>query len=445
LAFSKGFSQSQITLEQIQIYSTTQPKLNYWRLPEDISSIENALDTGLFKKLNLQRNKQFKTIRKELTKQNQVGKINVDWGNSRDIPFHAYLEIYELDPTFAYQNKIADISENELERIQSIWAVSCSIFNQKHEKAFQRTISIGMIPTQSLGIGYPINIVPTTPPVLQQALCKGIGMLGPELDEMEYIEGKVSMAYATDNYWMPIVHNKPRTLFDTSKQFINYPSSTGIQLLRIPSAVLNKIDFKNKSANYRYKSIAEKIKKYRTGINSKEFYQVIQPLRDVNNNKDYTIEAYLEFNPNAAENISFIKQQPLIFIPELTHTIYEGKDSIGQFKESDYVLEKDKFFTVDQFYNGYDSTKKYKLGTNNGFESITHQKEIEGMIYNQPFSIKIGALNQQRTILLNNKIVLVVEGLTKPHQMVECNTSISQELKNLLLLIAYGEIFQSPN
>lgn len=109
------------------------------------------------------------------------------------------------------------------------------------------------------------------------------------------------------------------------------------------------------------------------------------------------------------------------------------------------MQEKDKFFTVDKYYNGYDSTKQYKLGTNNGFESITNQKEIEGIIYNQPFSIKFSALNQQRTILLNNKIVFIVEGLTKPHQMVESNTNISQELKNLLLLIAYGEIFQSPN
>jgi hypothetical protein len=437
--------QSQIALEQIQIYSTTQPKLNYWRLPEDISSIEKALDTGLFRKLSLQRIDQSKVIRKELTKQSQVGKINIDWEQTRAVPFHAYLEIYELDPTFAYQNKIADISEEEIEKIQSIWAVSCSIFNQKHEKVFQRTISLGMIPTQSLGMGYPMNIVATTPSSLFQALYKGIGMLNPALDEMEYIEAKVAMAYATDNYWMPITQNKPRITFDTSKQFISYPSPTGTQILRIPQALLNKIDLKNKSNNYRYKSIVDQIRKYRIGISSKEFYQIIQPLRDVYNNKDYTLEAYLEFNPYAAENGSFIKQAPLVFIPELTHKIYEGKDSIGQFKVREYVTEKDKFYNIDEYYNGYDSTKKYKLGTSNGLETITHQKVIEGFIYNHPFSIQFSALNHLKTIFFDNKIVLITEGINKPNQMIENSSNLTKEIKNLLLLIAYGEIFQSPN
>ena len=60
---NKLLSQSQVALEQIQIYSTTQPKLNYWHLPEDIGFIENALDTGLFAKLNLQRAPQQKAIK----------------------------------------------------------------------------------------------------------------------------------------------------------------------------------------------------------------------------------------------------------------------------------------------------------------------------------------------------------------------------------------------
>ena len=442
---TKGWGQSKVALEQIQIYSTTQPKLNYWHLPQDISTIENILDTGLFRKLNLNRIPEQKPIRRELTKQTQVGKINIDWEQSRNIPFHAYLEIYELDPTFAYQNKIADISEEELDRIQSVWAISCSIFNQKHEKAIQRTISIGMLPTQSLGMGYPINIVPTTPPALFQAIYKGIGMLEPELDEMEYIEAKVPMAYATDNYWMPVIHNKSRVLFDTSKQFISYPSIDGTQMLRIPSAVLTKIDVKNKNTNYRFQTIIEKIKKYRSGLSSKEFYQVIQPLRDVNNNKDYTLEAYLEFNPNGYDNSAYIQQLPLIFIPELTHTIYQDKDSIGQFKVRNYVPEKEKFYTVDQYYNGYDSTKKFMLGTNNGLEAINHKTIIEGKVHNHSFVIQVSATSHQKTILVDDQIVLIIEGSNKPHQMVENSTHLDKDLKHLLLLMAYGEIFQSPN
>jgi hypothetical protein len=126
---TKLYSQSQVALEQIQIYSTTQPKLNYWHLPEDIGFIEKALDTGLFAKLNLQRVAPQKTIKTVLTKQSQVGKISINWEQTRNIPFHAYLEIYELDPRFAYQNKIIDILEERVVSMQSVWVIACTVFN----------------------------------------------------------------------------------------------------------------------------------------------------------------------------------------------------------------------------------------------------------------------------------------------------------------------------
>lgn len=438
-------SQSQVALEQIQIYSGIQPKLNYWHLPQDISGLEKALDTGFFAKLNLQRVAQQKTIRKELSKQSQVGKITIDWEETRNIPFHAYLEIYELDPNFAYQNKIIDIVEDSVYSLQSVWVIACTLFNEKHDRLFQKTIAMGMTPTQSYGMGYPLLFIPTTPSALFQALGKGVGMLDPDLDDITYVDTRVPMAYATDNYWMPIIHNKPRISLDTNKQFISYASPNGLELLRIPKAILNKIDLKNKSTNYKYKQTIDEIKKFRTGLSSKEFYEVIQPLRDVKRNKDYTLNAYLEFNPYAAEGNSLMRQQALVFIPNLPHSIYEGKDSVGQFTIQDDVWEQNKYFNVDVFYNGYDSAKQYKLGLNYGPEKIIHSKVIEGKIYQHQFVIKFSAYNRQRTILLDDKIIMIVEGITKPHQMVNMVNDIPNDLRNLLLLMAYGEIFQSPN
>lgn len=440
---NKLHSQSQVALEQIQIYSTTQPKLNYWHLPEDIGFIENALDTGLFAKLNLQRAPQQKAIKTILTKQSQVGKISINWEQTRSIPFHAYLEIYELDPNFAYQNKIIDIVEERVDSLQSVWVIACTLFNQKRDRVYQKTIAMGMTPMQSFGMGYPIWS--TTPFALFQALGKGVGILEPELDDITYIDTKVPFAYATDNYWMPLIHNKPRIPLDTNKQFFSYSSNNELQLLRIPTAMLNKIDLKNKAANYRYKQTIDQIKKYRTGLSGKEFYVVIQPLRNVKANKDYTLNAFLEFNPYAAENNSFIIQQALQFMPNFPHAIYEGKDSIGQFSVQEKIWEEGKYLNVDVLYNGFDSTKQYKMGTFNGPEKIIHSKVIEGTIYKHSFAIKMSANNRLKTILLDDKIVMIVEGTNKPHQMVSMDNDIPIEIKNLLLLMAYGEIFQSPN
>lgn len=442
---TSGFSQSEVSLEQIQIFSTTQSKLSYWHLPDNISAIEKALDTGLFKELKLTRSSITPTIKKELTKQNQVGKITVNWEATRTIPFHAYLEIYEIDPVSAYQNKMVDITEDKQDSVHSIWAIACNIFNLKHERVFQKTIFLGLIPIQSLGMGYPVTSIATSPNYIFQAIGKAVSLFSPDLIDMDFLEAKVPAAYATDNYWMPITHNQPRVIFDTAKQFISFTSTNGLQLLRIPAATLNKIDLKNKNESYIFKDIVVAIKNSRQRYNAKEYYQVNQPLRDVHENKDYSIQAYLEFNPEPVYQVLENTKQALIFLPDFKHRIYEGKDSIGNFIVKEMVAEKDKYYYPDQVYNGYDSTNKYKIGGNFEPELITHTKVIEGSINKHDFKIQISMPQKQKTIYIDNKICMIVEGTNKPHQMVSLPTTIDGSLKNLLLMIAYGELFQSPN
>jgi hypothetical protein len=438
--FTGSFAQTKLALEQIQIYSSLHPTANYWHLPSDISPILNALDTGIFAKLNLQRDRTYPIQLKELSKQNQLGKITIDWTKSHTIPTHAYLELYEMDPMIAYQNKLIDIPDEKKDSIHSVWFLSCTILNQKQERVFQKTLLVGIMPVQALGMGYPITTSATTPVNLFQAITKGIGFLHPSMSNMDYIEAKVPAAYATDNYWMPILHNQPRTLFDTSKQFISYVNAHGLQLLRLPNAVLNKLDLKNKADNYPFKQVVATIKKNRSNFNAKEYYQVAQQLRDVHDNKDFTLNAYLEFNPEEA----------LLFLPEITPLIFEGKDSVGFFKIKERVVEKNKAYFPDIIYNGYDSTKQFNLGTSYGPSPIIHATVIEGAAYGHTFKIQISLPQKQRTIIVDDQIIMVVEGKNKPHQMFMAPTenrqpAIQDSFKNLLLLMAYSEIFQSPN
>lgn len=442
--FTNGYSQSKVALEQIQIYSSIHPTADYWHLSKDMSQVMNVLDTGIFSKLNLQRELLYQTHQKELTKQSQVGKITIDWSESRSIPFHAYLELYEMDPSVAYQNKLVDLTEEKKDSIHSIWFISCTILNQKQERVFQKTMILGIIPIQTLGMGYPITTCATTPVNLFQAIAKGISFLHPNMTNMDFIEAKVPAAFATDNYWMPIMHNQQRNLFDTTKQFISFASTKGLQLLRMPPAMLNKIDLKNKSANYPFNDIVAFIKKNRPRASMNEYYQVIQPLRDVNNNKDYTIKAYLEFNTDIAQS-NETNKPALIFIPEMTHILYDGKDSVGNLVVKNGVAEKNKFYYPDQIYNGYDSSKKYTMGTSYGAQAIVHERVVEGKVLNHDFAIQFDFSQRQKTILMDNKIVMIIEGDKKPRQMVNLSTNTDLKLSNLLLMIAYSEIFQSPN
>jgi hypothetical protein len=441
------FGQSKVALEQIQIYSSFHNNANYWRLPANISPLINALDSGVFAILSIERDNNYPTKKRELTKQNQVGKINIDWTISKNIPYHAYLEIYEMDPEAVYNNGLITVAESKKDSIQSIWFIGCSIFDAQQRKVFQKTIALGLMPFSTLGFGVTNIDVPTTPTLLYDALTKGISLLDPNAEDITFVEAKVPAVYATDNYWMPMLQTTPRIQFDTTKKYLSFRDNKGAQILRVPNAILNKIETKNSKVNSQFAPIVNQIKLNRKNYSRNEYYQAIQPLRDVNENKDYTLVSVLEFNPFMSET-SEASKMGISFLPELPHYIYENKDSIGQFKVSESVVEKDKYYFPNMAYNGYDSTTQFIVDFNNAAKvSIVHNRVVEGFIKNRSFTIQYNYNISQKSIFVDNKIWVVIGGDLKPQKMVNFSSNIKDdnELKNLLILIAQSEIFKNPN
>ena len=448
LVFSfQGWSQNAptptVVVEQIQAYSYLNPSASYWKIPANISPILESLDSSLFVTLKMQRDKGYLTTTNALTKLNQPGKIKIDWSNSLSIPYHAYIEIYEMDPEFAYKNDLVKLSESEKDSIHSVWFIACSIFNLKKERVFQKTIMLGFTPIESIGLGYTIKSSPTMPSLLYYTIAKAMNYLDAAGDEIDFINVKVPAAYATDNYWMPFVHNMPRVLFDTTKKFISFEDNAGLHALRIPPAVLKKINNKDKSETNPYKDLVELIRKTRPYFNRNEYYQVMQPLRDIQNNIDYTLESYIEFNSEPVVGDNSSPKLAIQFLPEVIHRIFQDKDSIGNFSVKDFVKEENKFYYPDIVYNGYDSSKTANLGTIFTKQSITHTRVISGKSMNHDFVIQLNYENNITTLLIDKQIVMVISGNKKPVQMVEKRTKLPA-LENLLLLIAYAEIFQQP-
>ncbi len=435
-------AQSKVVVEQIQSYSMVSPTANYWHLPNDIKPLIEALDSGLFKEINLIRDKNYKTITLQLTKQNQVGKITIDWSRSANTNFHAYIEIYEMSPEFVFQNKLAEIPRSKFDSISSVWYISCNIYNQRRESVFKKTILLSMMPTKSIGMGYAIDLPASTPNFIFKAIQKGISFVSPNMDDMEYIEAKVPAAYATDNFWMPFLHKQNRIQFDTSKPFISYNNDNGLQLLRTPPAQMNKINQKDKSINNPYFDMLPLIKK-RLGSTTNEYYHVLQPLRDVNRDLDYSIVAYLELN--LSPNDSEASKSPILFLPGNMHTLFLDQDSIGSFSVEETVVEKDKFFNLNEIFNGFDSTKKYNIGTFYEKKKIISAKSIEGKFKTHSFKILINYANNLKTIFIDDKMVMVAEGQNKPFQMFTADAAADAEIKNFLLQMSFSEIFQMPS
>jgi hypothetical protein len=440
--WSQNASTPKVVVEQIQAYSYLNPTASYWKIPANISPILETLDSSLFVSLKMQRDKDYATTTNALTKLNQAGKIKIDWSNSLTIPYHAYIEIYEMDPEFAYKNDLVNLSEREKDSIHSVWFIACSIFNLKKERVFQKTIMLGFTPVESLGLGYTIKSTPSMPNLLYNAIAKSMNYLDAEGDEIDFINVKVPAAYATDNYWMPFVHNMPRILFDTTKKFISFEDNAGVHALRMPPAVLKKINNKDKSETNPYKNLVELLRKTRPQFNRNEYYQVMQPLRDIKNNIDYTLESYIEFNSEPVLNDN-TPRLAIQFLPEVSHLIFKDKDSIGYFTVKDFVKEENKFYYPDLVYNGYDSSHSANLGTFFAKQPITHSRVISGKSMNHDFVIQLNYENNITTILIDKQMVMAISGNKKPLQMVEKRNNLPT-IENLLLLIAYAEIFQQP-
>ena len=438
------FAQSdQVVFEQVQLYSSIQPEGKYWHpSTTQVQIFGHLLDSALFNSLQLKRDSSYPTNIKILTKPSQIGKLVVDWNQSASATFHAYLEMYELQPEQTFSNSNIKIVIPKKDSIQSTWFLTCTILNENKTPVFQKTILIGMIPVANQGIGYPINVPVTTPKSLFKAIQSGISYFDKDIDELSYIEAKVPIGYASDNFSMPLLQAKPRITVDTSKGYIQFIQNGSRVVLRTPNAMMQKIDTKDKTINNPFFAILPEIKK-RTNTLFKEYYQAIQPLRNVSENTDYTLEAYIEFNPMIDPELN--ATTPIRFLPDSMHKIYADTNLIGRFKVIEQLKNTGFNFNSNQIFNGYDSSSIFTLNSNYPKGNIFISKSVEGTIEKDTFKILFNNDIDLKIIYINNVAIMATKGRNKPNYIIPIQQGYPETITSLLLLIAHSEIFQSPN
>jgi hypothetical protein len=100
---------------------------------------------------------------------------------------------------------------------------------------------------------------------------------------------------------------------------------------------------------------------------------------------------------------------------------------------------------LNEIFNGFDSTKKYNIGTFYEKKKIISAKSIEGKFKTHSFKILINYANNLKTIFIDDKMVMVAEGQNKPFQMFTADAEADAEIKNFLLQMSFSEIFQMPS
>ena len=435
-------AQTQVVLEQIQTYSSILPNADYWKIDKNASlQIRDALEKGLFKSMSLDVVKDFPINRVDLNKSSQLGKIQINWEQTSKIPLHAYVEIYELEPSLAYRNNLLDIPDSKKDSIRSIWFITCSIINKEKQVAFKKTLLMSIQPQQSIGIGFPTIFPLSSSNNIFKAIAKSIEQISPDFVDLSYTEVKAPNLVATDNVWMPHVHQAPRIIIDTTKGFIQFTRNGNGQILRVPTAGMQRINTNTTEQNNPYATIIANAKASKWN-KSKELYQIEQPLRDVKNNLDYSISSFLVFNPNATFDINPVS--PISFLNDSLNKIYANQQLIGQFSVSENILQADAWINPNELYNGFDSTEKVNLNGNFKKMNLLANKVIKGVFKNSPFTILINYDANIKTIMVDQQIVIIAQGDRLPSHMVIVQNNISDEFLNFILLLSYSELFQMP-
>lgn len=433
-------AQTKVVVEGIQVYSNMMPNANYWHLKNPLP-IVNALEEGLFKSLDLAIDKSITPTITLLNKNSQIGKITVNWTNTDQIPLHAYVELYEMEPSLVYRNNLVDIPETKKDSIHSFWFIGCSLINQDRKIQFKKTILMSLQSSPSIGMGYELDYPVSSGDNIFNAIFKGVATIKKQTTDLELIEAKVPATYATDNLWMPIISGKPRIILDTTKEFVKFSSNESQHLLRLPAANLIKVDAKNKSENYRFNAYLPIIKQSDKSFTN-EYYQASQLLRDVSNDINYTLETLLEFEPYPEEQNA---NQPIKFVSDSVNKIYADGKLIGKFSVKENIKEIDNFFNRNIIFNGFDSSSKINIGTLYEKTPIISSKVITGSWLEGNYKISINYYTQLKTIYYNDKVIAVVNGDKKPRQMVLLDPLIKPTILNALLMIAYAESFQMPS
>ena len=206
--------------------------------------------------------------------------------------------------------------------------------------------------------------------------------------------------------------------------------------------MMQKINTKDKTTNNPFVTVLPEIKK-RTNNLFKEYYQAIQPLRNVSENKDYTLEAFIEFNPMVDPELR--ATPPIRFLPDSIHKIFADTNLIGRFKVIEQPSNTGLTFNSNQIYNGYDSSTIYSLNSNYPKGVISISKSVEGTIGKDAFKILFNNDIDIKIIYINNVATIAAKGRNKPNFLIPIAQVNQSSITSLLLLIAYSEIFQTPN
>jgi hypothetical protein len=438
-----AFAQKQMmVLEKLRCLSTSGPTMLYLKdagikktIASQLSQVLVQLGYPALTDTNTIANLEFPARMVDLNRN------DLAFSGSDTAILHLYLDFYE---TSAYNYFApAGTTAAPVSGGNNFFMLRASIFKYDKSQVFREEMNIRVLPGESMGMGVPYNGRMGQLAVTQRGFTELFRsatkiLLDPE-NAMTLIQLKALPVFMGDDYILPKISGKTRTLVTTSKNISRYFYNEQPEMIRLGDAVYEEIILKGKKAQ-KYPADITAMIKSRANYGNSDFIFLRQECRDVLRDKNYLIKLCAQIDPQNMREGPYMFTN---FLPLDFHYLFLENDTIAKFTiEGEVTDEKNKLYP-ETVSNGIDSSSFFTISTLFKPYFVRYDYIVKGTIGKKKFAIKCsGNRNHVKEIYLDDELVCIAQGKFSPEKFVVFNASLSPEIMNPLLMIGFNRFLE---
>jgi hypothetical protein len=352
-------------------------------------------------------------------------------------PLNIDMELTDLDTTY--------INELLKKRNVCVYQFNAKIIRGDEKVVLERHLFVLMArPENTYLIGFEHPLYNLSPASLGKLLKTCLPILLDSNNVSELIQVTALPTYVIDNFIQNEIEGKPKSTTSISKNTVQFPSKSGLQLLRFQEPGFEPIMLKGKkitpiSAELQTAIRAEKLRDY---------IFLWEEGRDVYANKNYKLVtvATAADDPAYTGSSLWINRKtglPLDFLKGNFHSLIQNNDTIAHFSIQSRVSDSSKKVLFNQLINIKDNSVYY-ITKNMAPTNHIYHFVLTGDFKHTSFKVLISGISGSssiKEIYFNNHLVCVAQGVLFPEVISFIDTDLSPEILNPLLWLSFSSLF----
>ncbi len=433
--YATSYSQTKMVIDRIQCTSSFSNLFNYLHYPEIGSKVyfaikNNAVDI-LHVSFDTNETMPMLDIKTKIFGSIANRPLNTDIPQPKE-GLHLFVNINENSTLLPRGKQLDSIQFELMQYSNCVIDVQVIVTDNEGNIKLDRQSDFIIKTKNAYFIGYPNTNYSMSPNSLIGFMQKATKILLDTLNDPTNIQiVNCTPAYFADNFIMPNIAGKQRTITETKKDFATFTlADSSKNLLRFPEMELYLMNLKKK-ANREYTMQEQAAIVYKKNHGGLKYCNMQHPFRNVLDNKNYTSHIALAIDDEGV-------YEPIFkFLPGKINFLLAEKDTVARFSIAVDTWPSNKTIFIDRIYNGIDTSTQLALSIIHGEQSIVYSINMEGQMGNHPFNILYSRSIGIKELYYDNQLVCVVKGDKLPESFVLINANLPKKILHQLLMLAF--------